>query len=236
MISKYHMIRFFERRKAERVLKRLQKQQQKTQEDDETAKELQRDIHTAEIDLCYTQYHPHLEPYTSLYSGNNKGSKARKGYDGKEEKGSAKSTKKEWGEPTSALQHLHAPRPPVWHEIEAAMVEGQRALERIRERKAHTATCDVRKVGKGYGEQISTHEKKKLPSQEGQSAREKGKEAGIRERERRKYDRGYREQTWSQSKNHPPRYVDENDDQYSRHQQQDGSDGGFFAQFGDKRP
>lgn len=66
MISKYHQIRFFDRRKAERNLKKL-KRELSLSEDHSQKSDLQRRTHNAEVDLNYAIYYPLLKPYSSLY-------------------------------------------------------------------------------------------------------------------------------------------------------------------------
>lgn len=149
MIKKYHMVRFFgasclvpcflrqtslqasnsrcrearlfreanihlfsfhiERQKAERLVKQLTKQL-KTAESDEVKAQL----HVAEVDVAYTRYFPLLEAYVSLYP--------------KKDSAADKSTT-----PT-AKAALDAERPPMWKEIEEALAQGPRALERMRDR------------------------------------------------------------------------------------------------------
>ncbi|KAK6523274.1 18S rRNA maturation protein [Orbilia ellipsospora] len=79
--KRYHKVRFFERRKASRLLSRLHKQKlalstspsattsKPGKEDggDATEKELDDKIHQAEIDLNYIMHYPPLEKYISLY-------------------------------------------------------------------------------------------------------------------------------------------------------------------------
>lgn len=109
MIKKYHMVRFFERQKAERLVKQLTKQL-KTAESDE----IKAQLHVAEVDVAYTRYFPLLEAYVSLYP----------------KKGSAAD---ESTTPT-AKAALDAERPPMWKEIEEALARGPRALEKMRDR------------------------------------------------------------------------------------------------------
>ncbi|KAF9761993.1 hypothetical protein IL306_003610 [Fusarium sp. DS 682] len=125
MISKYHMVRFFERKKASRLAKQLRKKIEET-ESTETAEieALKRDLHVAEVDETYTQHFPHAEPYISLYT-------------------SAKSEKEEEDKDDDRLDYtplkhrglLHTERPPIWSEIEQAMKDGSHALRNIRERR-----------------------------------------------------------------------------------------------------
>ncbi|KAG0651850.1 rRNA-processing efg1 [Hyphodiscus hymeniophilus] len=66
MIKKYHMVRFFERQKATRQLKRLRKRLLETESTDEVAA-LKEQMRVLEVDLNYTQFCPLSEPYVSLY-------------------------------------------------------------------------------------------------------------------------------------------------------------------------
>ncbi|KAI2470396.1 hypothetical protein F4781DRAFT_390800, partial [Annulohypoxylon bovei var. microspora] len=115
MIKKYHMVRFFERKKADRLAKQM-KSQLKTATDEKEIEKLNADLHRAEIDSLYTRYFPHRERYTSLYPVTAKGEE-----------------KKE--DTSSAAQALYAERPPLWEVIEKASTEGIPALVKIRERK-----------------------------------------------------------------------------------------------------
>ncbi|KAF2020567.1 hypothetical protein BU24DRAFT_445766 [Aaosphaeria arxii CBS 175.79] len=74
MISKYHQVRFFDRRRAERTLKKLRRQLSTLEDETERPGLLQK-IHNAEVDLNYAMYHPLLEPYASLYPKGEKGEK-----------------------------------------------------------------------------------------------------------------------------------------------------------------
>ncbi|KAI9791664.1 MAG: 18S rRNA maturation protein [Piccolia ochrophora] len=65
MIKKYHMVRFFERKKATRLLKRLQKQMMQDQSGD--SPHLKQQLHEAQVDLNYTLYHPLDQKYVALY-------------------------------------------------------------------------------------------------------------------------------------------------------------------------
>ncbi|KAI5465741.1 hypothetical protein BGZ63DRAFT_400187 [Mariannaea sp. PMI_226] len=116
MITKYHMVRFFERKRSMRLAKQLRKRLQQC-ESPEEKKEIERHIHIVEVDEAYTHNFPHAEPYISLY-------KIESTKDGDEEDKAAKAT---------AL--LEADRPPMWATIEKAMEGGPSALRAIRERR-----------------------------------------------------------------------------------------------------
>ncbi|WKT43001.1 hypothetical protein QSH57_007837 [Fusarium oxysporum f. sp. vasinfectum] len=128
MISKYHMVRFFERKKASRLAKQLRKKIEETEstETDEI-EALKRDLHVAEVDEAYTQHFPHAEPYISLYT-------------------SAKSEKEEEDKDDDKLDYtplkhrglLHTERPPIWSDIEQAM----KAQSERRQKKPKATTTN----------------------------------------------------------------------------------------------
>ncbi|KAI2637365.1 hypothetical protein GGS21DRAFT_474414 [Xylaria nigripes] len=118
MIKKYHMVRFFERKKAVRLAKQIQTQLDAAT-DEEERKNLQAKLHIAEVDALYAKYHPHRERYISLYPipSNVQGD-----------------TKKE--DASSAARSLLAERPPLWSVIEKVAEKGTPALVQIQERKS----------------------------------------------------------------------------------------------------
>lgn len=115
MIGKYHMVRFFERKKAQRLVKKIQKELGEAKDPDEIAK-LQKDLHIAQVDVNYAIYFPFLEQYVSLYP-------------------SAAKASKETGDAPMAELALHAERPPMWATVEEAMEQGERALVRLQNRR-----------------------------------------------------------------------------------------------------
>ncbi|PQE13173.1 rRNA-processing efg1 protein [Rutstroemia sp. NJR-2017a BBW] len=122
MIKKYHMVRFFERQKATRQLKKLRKRLLETKSTEEV-EQLKKEMHILEVDLNYTQYHPLGETYISLYPP----------------KGSAEEAKEESNE--------QRPKPPMWAEVEKCMEEG--TLHQLRNRKpVVTATKPARPLPK----------------------------------------------------------------------------------------
>ncbi|KAF1985245.1 hypothetical protein K402DRAFT_357762 [Aulographum hederae CBS 113979] len=112
-ISRYHMVRFFERQKATRRLKKLAKQLEAATEPNER-KSLERQVHIAEIDLNYTMYFPLAEAYISLYP-----SKSR------EEDGKTV-------QDNEAIDQDYRTDAERWLEVEKATVEG--TLEALRNR------------------------------------------------------------------------------------------------------
>ncbi|PKS06811.1 hypothetical protein jhhlp_006886 [Lomentospora prolificans] len=111
MIKKYHMVRFFERQKAERLVKQLKKRLS-SEATTEKADEIKAKLEIAEVDLAYTRYYPFLEPYISLYP---------------------KKVAKD-GSTATAKAALDAERPPIWKEVQEALGQGTRALEKLRDR------------------------------------------------------------------------------------------------------
>ncbi|RYP63616.1 hypothetical protein DL770_009349 [Monosporascus sp. CRB-9-2] len=120
MIKKYHMVRFFERKKADRLAKQIRKQLDNTT-DEEEIKKLKADLHIAEIDGIYARNFPYRERYISLYPVASLGLSAR----GEEKPDDA----------STAAKALHSQRPPMWKTIEEAAKKGEKALVEIRERK-----------------------------------------------------------------------------------------------------
>ncbi|KAL7627019.1 rRNA-processing protein efg1 [Parahypoxylon ruwenzoriense] len=125
MIKKYHMVRFFERKKADRLAKQI-KSQIETAKDDKEIDKLKADLHRAEIDSIYTRFFPYRERYISLYPVASLGLSVHGGEKAEDA--------------SSAAQALHTERPPLWEEIETASEKGIPALIEIRERKLGTGS------------------------------------------------------------------------------------------------
>ncbi|KAL2201363.1 hypothetical protein P885DRAFT_26720 [Corynascus similis CBS 632.67] len=113
MIQKYHMVRFFERKKAMRFVKQLEKKVAQAT-DPEEIDQLKADLHVAQVDIDYAKYFPFMEPYISLYAA-------------------AAATDKD--ETNTAAHYLRTPRPPMWELVEKTREEGQAALEKLQNRR-----------------------------------------------------------------------------------------------------
>ncbi|KAK3901842.1 hypothetical protein C8A05DRAFT_34473 [Staphylotrichum tortipilum] len=122
MIQKYHMVRFFERKKAMRFAKQLEKKIAKATDEDEAA-QLKADLHVAQVDIDYAIYFPFMEAYISLYAA------------------AASGEKKD--DDTTAAQYLRTPRPPMWSVVEKTREEGQAALERLQNRRAEASSSNT---------------------------------------------------------------------------------------------
>ncbi|KAF1958378.1 hypothetical protein CC80DRAFT_442320 [Byssothecium circinans] len=115
IIGRYHHVRFFERRKAERTAKRLRKQLADAEDDGEKARLLQM-IHNADVDVNYTIYYPLLRPYVSIFPNPPKVDD------------NASPAKKE----TAVIEHADGPKGnlEIWKAVEKAMED--RTLEALR--------------------------------------------------------------------------------------------------------
>lgn len=171
MIGKYHMVRFFERKKAERMAKQLKKQiEQATDPEERVA--LKQDLHIAEVDSHYARYFPFLERYVSLYpiAKQAKESKTDEADDEADEKSLAKIA-------------LRAPRPPLWATVEKAMEEGQEALQNLRDRRTdvEAATKPQKKTFKETGRAARRQQERNKAASGGNSMKlgAKGKGAEI---------------------------------------------------------
>ncbi|KAK0609211.1 hypothetical protein B0T14DRAFT_425465 [Immersiella caudata] len=147
MIGKYHMVRFFERKKAMRFVKQMKRQLSELEDPEEIAK-TKADLHIAEVDLDYAIYYPFLEPYASLYK--------------------SPSGEKKGDEPTT-LQYLHAPRPPIWSVVEKVREEGKAALEKLQNRQPETGSEEGESVAPKASDKSKTQPKKKQERQRGET-------------------------------------------------------------------
>ncbi|KAK4123696.1 hypothetical protein N657DRAFT_656061 [Parathielavia appendiculata] len=118
MIAKYHMVRFFERKKATRFAKQLEKKAAQATDPEEVA-QLKADLHVAQVDIDYARYFPFMEPYVSLYAAAAAGEKEAA---------------------NTAAHYLRTSRPPMWAVIEKTREEGQAALERLQNRRPQTSS------------------------------------------------------------------------------------------------
>jgi hypothetical protein len=71
MIGKYHKIRFFDRQKATKRLKRARKELQACESEGDKRVRLKRAVEDAEVEVNYAQYFPLDQPYVSLFPRKN---------------------------------------------------------------------------------------------------------------------------------------------------------------------
>lgn len=143
-LQKYHFVRFIERQKAERTLKRLQQQLETVEKQDEEAKaKIDHSIHEAEVDINYTTYAPLAEKYISLYADEPHGSEAKD----KKRKASSNAGNK----------------PPMWYEVEKRMIEGGARLKALREGRLSSEKKSEKDLGVPARKKDSRGNKKNAP-------------------------------------------------------------------------
>ncbi|KAI4960318.1 hypothetical protein J4E86_001940 [Alternaria arbusti] len=113
MIGKYHHIRFFDRQKGTRILKKLKKEHE-AEEDEAKKQDLARKVHNAQVDVNYAIYYPLMKPYASLYPKSKK-DKASDSDEAAEEDTDDKANREVDG-PKGDLN--------MWKAVEEAMAEG----------------------------------------------------------------------------------------------------------------
>ncbi|KAI1338034.1 hypothetical protein F5Y15DRAFT_141274 [Xylariaceae sp. FL0016] len=159
MIKKYHMVRFHERKKADRLAKQIQSQLEKATDPTEIER-LKADLHIAKVDSLYSRYFPHRERYVGLYSGASLGLGVQSGT-APEDAG-------------SASRALHSERPPMWKTIEKAAEKGTSALTEIRERKL-AKTRKKRESSQGTNAGASGQQKEKGATSSSHAGSNKGR-------------------------------------------------------------
>lgn len=138
-LEKYHYVRFLERRKAEKKLKQLWKQQ-KAQGD---SPELSERIHEMEVNLNYAIYAPLGEKYVSMFVPGSEGQ--------------SNDIEVNPGE--------RPPKPASWYAVETAMLGGEVQLEALREGRTitHTVTeLDSKEAGQKHKKSSSKPSKDHL--------------------------------------------------------------------------
>ncbi|XP_014554826.1 hypothetical protein COCVIDRAFT_39293 [Bipolaris victoriae FI3] len=122
MIGKYHQVRFFDRQKGTRILKKLKKELQ-CEEDEEKKQELAQKVHNAEVDVNYAIYYPLMKPYASLYPKSKKEKAADSDESGEGDSGDKSNREADGPKGDVAM----------WKTVEEAMAEG--TLDALRNRK-----------------------------------------------------------------------------------------------------
>ncbi|KAK5048018.1 hypothetical protein LTR84_006208 [Exophiala bonariae] len=143
-LSKYHFVRFIERQKCERSLKRLIQQRDTLDGQDESSKvHLEQKIHEGEVDLNYTKYAPLGEKYISLFPnlGNRKNNLPMPTEDSAILNSQEADDLLNFEDEQSNLLRLASDeKPPMWYQVEECMLEGQLKLEALREGKLTAGT------------------------------------------------------------------------------------------------
>lgn len=133
MIERYHMVRFFERKRAEKNLRRAERELKGFRESGaEGVEEVEKQVERARVDLNYAMYTPLVWRYCALWPKEKKGKEEddaveeEKGGGGSGDEKQAVSDKKP---AESAVQG----DPAMWERVRKATEEGQKALERLRD-------------------------------------------------------------------------------------------------------
>ncbi|KAL6244590.1 rRNA-processing protein efg1 [Rhinocladiella similis] len=157
-LQRYHFVRFMERQKATRALKKLVKLRSSPSYKDEYKKKLEGMIHEAEVDVAYTQYAPLGEKYISLYVGGD--SQVDKKEMGKKTYAILNSTQRDEFRAISddlaqIVRTASGTKPPMWYEVEKYMAEGEDKLNALREGKLTVLKVDKELASVGGKEQAS---------------------------------------------------------------------------------
>jgi hypothetical protein len=83
MIARYHKVRFFDRQKATKRLKRARKAMKECEDDAVRREELAREADECELDVQYAMYYPLDVPYVALYPSHKKAEGQEEDSDGK---------------------------------------------------------------------------------------------------------------------------------------------------------
>ncbi|KAM5450964.1 18S rRNA maturation protein [Microsporum audouinii] len=179
IISKYHFVRFLERKTATQNLKKLRRLKEKLESEEgngdegnkstspskpERLAELEKQIYFTQVDLNYAIYSPLTEKYISLYPSDK--SKEKEGKrrnkkdesDGQEQETAESEEEEESNEERSALgqrlapiRHASSVKPPLWYAVEQSMKDG--TLDLLREGKLGITVTGERKGLKGESEE-----------------------------------------------------------------------------------
>jgi len=126
-LERYHYVRFIERQKAEKRLKRLRKQKDAGNDNGE----LDNKIHEMEVNRNYAIYAPLDQKYASIFASQTGHEKDDEGDEAEEGKaGNVEARTK----------------PPMWYVVKAAMAHGEVELKALRDGKSnpsHTISKDI---------------------------------------------------------------------------------------------
>lgn len=141
-IQRYHFVRFMERKKAERNLKRLSKEKQNLQSTEPpkpVPPSLDKDIHEAEVDLAYTLYAPLAAKYIGVFAQD----PGKKQIYGVKKQVLSSLSEEQFDQLVEArnegddiLHNQTGMKPPAWYEVEKALGNEQ-ALERLKYSTGH---------------------------------------------------------------------------------------------------
>ena len=148
MIARYHKIRFFDRQKATKRLKRAKKELRACEDEAERAA-LGKAVDDAEVDLNYALYFPLDEPYISLFPSQ----KRSEHLQDEQENGQEEDDSLAPGQPSE-----RAGDPEMWQLVKKCMAEG--TLDSLRHGRLRQKHKDPRAEGRKTDERASRAHKK----------------------------------------------------------------------------
>lgn len=171
------------------MIKQLRNQIEHNPEADDLAR-LKCQLHIAEVDEAYAMYHPHLEPYVSLYKNlETRGESDDDGDEVGENKSEKEQSKKSRALPL-AKASLAASKPFMWSIVEQTMERGIEALRQLRERRLAEDTARkpriVPKKSDSTSDNKSSNQQKSGPMAYGKIVAQKGQKTQMNRRERRR--------------------------------------------------
>jgi hypothetical protein len=213
-VARYHMVRFFERKKAAKALRRAEKECAEAGAGgagEEVLRRLDERVRRARVDLNYAVYSPLEWKYCALWpkvKREGAGEAEGKGEDGAEDE-EARDMEEDVGDE----QHNTVSEPPargdpvMWERVRKATEEGQKALERLRD----SSTSNTTSSG-GVAQKSQPREPKEPKS----------------ERKRKPNERTADEKSVNKKTKLEPRNKKHLDRQNQEDQNDEESDGGFF--------
>ncbi|KAF2744869.1 hypothetical protein M011DRAFT_528174 [Sporormia fimetaria CBS 119925] len=149
MIGKYHHVRFFDRQKATRILKKARRQLAEAEGDgsgdnEDKITRLRQEIHQAEVAVNYAIYYPLMKPYSSLYPRTKR-----------EPNNPEEDTDMQDANNQNSKSSEHKGDPEMWAAVERAMAEG--TLDHLR----NSDDADRRQKAKGKIQETEQRKAKK---------------------------------------------------------------------------
>ncbi|EXJ64418.1 hypothetical protein A1O7_00754 [Cladophialophora yegresii CBS 114405] len=145
-LQRYHFIRFVERQKSERNLKKLVRQRDSCN-DENARKELEKQIHITEVDLNYAKYAPLGDKYISLFPNDhtdNKDKRKRAKFQMNRldfailDEEQQRELRSQYEQAANVVRTAAGDKPPMWYQIEERMEKGEAQLDLLREGKLTT--------------------------------------------------------------------------------------------------
>ena len=139
-LARYHFVRFVERQRAQRELKKLNKQKESCS-DENLRSGLEEQIHITNVDLNYTKYAPLGDKYISLFPKSTTSKKPQRVKHSTIRLTFRILTKKQqeqYEKCSNIAPSASGVKPPLWYEIETLMTKGEDQLEALRDGKLTT--------------------------------------------------------------------------------------------------